>query len=184
MPHHPSTADRLDVSSLGFTRRAWVAATPEDCYRLISDVALVGQWSPTASEVTYDEGAGPRAGAWFSGQNRRGDRTWATRSQVGEAVPGESFAFTVGGLEDGIVDWRWTFVPSGDGCEVRQGWSLRRYDPVLGATQSELEELAAFMADSVESTLVALARWCAGARGAGDLEAATCRGTCIPRSSL
>ena len=160
MSQAPSTADRVDVSSLGFTRRAWLAATPEDAYRLISDVALVGLWSPNASEVRYDEGAGPRAGAWFSGQNQRGDRTWTTRSQVGEAVPGESFAFTVGGLADGIVSWRWTIQPSGSGCEIQQSWSLRRYDPVLGATQADLDELAAYMADSVESTLVALSRWC------------------------
>ena len=149
----------LDVSRLGFTRRTWVPASVEDAYRLISDVSTIELWSPTASRVSYDDGDGPRRGAWFSGQNARDGRTWTTRSQVSEAVPGQSFGFVVGGLEVGIVEWRCTLTPAGAGCEVRQHWALRRYDSVLGQTPQELIDLRIYMIESVEQTLVSLARW-------------------------
>jgi len=138
-----------------------VAAPPARVYDLISDVSAIGRWSPSASDVAYDDGAGPWVGAWFGGRNRRGDRTWTTRSQVAEARPGSAFGFVVGGLDDGIVHWRWTFAPAGSGTEVEQSWQLLRADPVLGTTAAELGTLRDHMASSVETTLVALGRWIA-----------------------
>jgi len=149
----------LDVTAFTFTRRAWVAAPPARVYALVSDVAAIGAWSPSASQVAYDDGAGAWVGAWFSGRNRRGDRTWTTRSQVFAAEPGARFGFVVGGTDDGVVRWLWTLTPSGPGTEVEQSWRLLRHDPVLGQTVEELGRLRGHMAGSVETTLVSLARW-------------------------
>ncbi len=110
-PDH-DTSGQLRPEDFRFARRAWIAATPARLYDLVSDVSMIGTWSPSASDVSYDDGAGPRAGAWFSGRNRRGGREWTTRAQVLRAEPGEEFAFVV----DGLVRWRWTFRPLGTGA--------------------------------------------------------------------
>ncbi|MCS7479633.1 SRPBCC family protein [Umezawaea endophytica] len=151
--------DTLDVTGFAFTRRTWVAAPPAAVYDLVSDVSTIERWSPSASAVAYDAGDGPRVGAWFSGHNRRGEQEWTTRSQVVAAAPGAEFAFVVGGVDEGIVRWRWTFHEDGDGTVVAQSWRLLRHVPALGTTLAEVAELRDHMTASVESTLIALARW-------------------------
>jgi polyketide cyclase/dehydrase/lipid transport protein len=148
----------LDLAEFAFTRQAWVAAPPATVYDLVSDVSAIERWSPSASAVAYDDGDGPWVGARFSGRNRRDDREWTTRSQVVAADPAAEFAFVV----DGIVSWRWTFRADGDGTVVAQSWRLLRTDPVLGTGHADLVALRDHMAASVESTLLALARWIAG----------------------
>lgn len=154
-PSHPAP----HPADFGFTRRVDVAAEPDALYDLISDVSNISHWSPTADHVRYDEGHGPTPGAWFVGMNHRNGKTWQSRSQVEHADPAATFSFVVGGLEDGIVHWRWTFSPARGGkTAVSLTWSLLRLDPVLGESRSEILELQDFMATSVESTLAALAR--------------------------
>ncbi|WP_191296528.1 SRPBCC family protein [Lentzea cavernae] len=70
-------------------------ADPAGVYRLVSDVAAVSRWSPSASEVAFDEGSGPEAGAWLGGRNRRDGKEPTTRSQVVRAEPGGMFAYVV-----------------------------------------------------------------------------------------
>jgi hypothetical protein len=151
--------DLVAPSDFTFARRTWVHACPTTVYDLISDVSMIATWSPDASDVAYDDGAGPHAGAWFSGRNNKGDKEWTSRSQVVEAQPGARFAFVVGGADDGIVRWTWTLRPEGDGTEVRQEWRILRTDPVLGDTRADVETLRDYMITSVETTLVSLARW-------------------------
>ncbi|GLY50343.1 hypothetical protein Lesp01_39990 [Lentzea sp. NBRC 102530] len=149
----------LDPAPFGFRRSTWVPVPPARLYEIVSDVSRIGLWSPTASEVSYDDGAGPRPGAWFSGHNKRGERAWVSRSQVLTARPGAEFAFVVGGLDEGIVRWRWTFHADGAGSVVTQEWQLLRMDPLLGATHGEVVGLRDEMVASVETTLIALAKW-------------------------
>ncbi|MFG2994180.1 SRPBCC family protein [Streptomyces sp. NPDC048257] len=151
----------LDAAQFAFTRRVWVDAEPARVYDLVSDVSAISRWSPNASDVTFDQGAGPRVGAWFSGRNRKGGRQWTTRSQVVRADPGTAFTFVVGGAEDGIVQWSWTCHPQGRGTVVEQSWQLLRLDPVLGTTRGDLDALRDYMTNSVETTLVSLAQWIA-----------------------
>ncbi|MER6196492.1 SRPBCC family protein [Streptomyces sp. NPDC001586] len=153
----------LDASDFTFTRRAWVDAAPARVYDLVSDVSAIGRWSPNASDVTFDQGAGPRVGAWFSGRNHKDGRQWTTRSQVVRADPGAAFAFVVGGAEDGIVQWSWTCHARGRGSVVEQSWQLLRLDRVLGTTRGDLDALRDYMTDSVEATLLSLAQWIAEA---------------------
>ncbi|WP_405900348.1 SRPBCC family protein [Streptomyces sp. NBC_00727] len=155
----------LDLTPFTFARRCWVALPPDSVYRLISDVSLIGTWSPSASAVQYEPGDGPWAGARFSGSNRREGREWVTRSEVVRADPGSRFAFVVGGAEDGIVRWDWRIRAQGTGSVVEQTWRLLRTDPVLGDTVEDVLALRDHMAESAESTLVALAEWIAGHGG-------------------
>jgi ribosome-associated toxin RatA of RatAB toxin-antitoxin module len=158
-PQPNDTLDMIDATNYWFTRRTWVNAHPDDVYDLISDVSRISAWSPNASEVRYDDNGGPQVGAWFSGRNQKADKSWTSRSQVCTADRGAAFGFVVGGIDDGIVHWQWTFRPSGSGTEVQQAWRLLRTDPLLGATRSDLDNLRDYMTASVEATLLALARW-------------------------
>ncbi|GAA2790086.1 SRPBCC family protein [Crossiella cryophila] len=149
----------ISLDELTFTRRAWLPATPAALYDLVSDVSMIGTWSPIAIGADYDEGAGPRPGAWFSGRNQHGERSWQSRSQVQTAEPGAEFAFVVGGLADGLVRWRWTFTADGPGTVVAQHWQVLRMDERFGDTREAVLGLREVMADSAESTLLALSRW-------------------------
>ncbi|MGW7256300.1 SRPBCC family protein [Streptomyces sp. NPDC054834] len=156
--------DALDAADFAFTRRAWVDAAPARVYELVSDVSAISRWSPNADDVAFDPGAGPWVSAWFSGRNRRDGKEWTSRSQIVHADSGAAFAFVVGGAENGIVRWEWTFTPQGRGTVVQQSWKLLRLDPVLGTTRSELDALRRYMTNSVETTLTALAQWLAEER--------------------
>lgn len=90
---------------------------------------------PNALEVQYDLDGGPWVGSWFSGRNRKEGREWISRSEMVEATPGRRFSYVVGGTEDGIVRWTWTFTASGTGTVVEQSWQVLRLDPVLGTSR-------------------------------------------------
>ncbi|WP_254395151.1 SRPBCC family protein [Streptomyces sp. AC512_CC834] len=159
--------ETMKAAGFSFTRRAWADAAPARVYGLVSDVSAIHRWSPNATDVAFDQDGGPRVGAWFSGRNHRDGRQWTTRSQITRADPGTAFAFVVGGADDGIVRWSWTFRPQGRGTLVQQSWQLLRLDPVLGTTRSDLEALRDYMADSAETTLASLAQWIAEERHPG-----------------
>jgi hypothetical protein len=78
---------------------------------------------------------------------------------VVKAERGVAFTFVVGGADDGVVEWSWTFRGHGDGTVVGQSWRLLRLDPVLGSTRADLNALRDYMAASAEKTLASLAGW-------------------------
>ena len=98
-----------------------MAVPPEGLYALVSDVTNMGQWSPICKACWWDEGAGPRVGAWFTGRNETPERTWETRSQVVAADPGREFAWEV---NNGWVRWSYTFAPEGDGTRLTESWEF------------------------------------------------------------
>jgi len=98
-----------------------VARSPEDLYAMVSDVTRMGEWSPICKACWWDEGGGPRVGAWFTGRNELPERTWETRSEVVAADPGREFAFVVLGT---IARWGYTFVPVEGGTELTESWEF------------------------------------------------------------
>jgi hypothetical protein len=98
-----------------------VARTPEDLYALVSDVTRTGEWSPICKACWWDEGDGPRVGAWFTGRNELPERTWETRSQVVAADPGREFAWVVNGS---VARWGYTFKPVEGGTELTESWEF------------------------------------------------------------
>ena len=110
-----------DVANLNYRESIVIARPPEDLYDMVSDITRMGEWSPECKACWWDEGAGPEAGAWFTGRNETSGRTWETRSQIAVADGGREFAFIVGGDR---VRWGYEFVRVPGGTEVTESWEF------------------------------------------------------------
>jgi hypothetical protein len=109
------------MDSLTHSDSIIVARTPEELYELVSDITNMGEWSPICKACWWEEGAGPRVGAWFGGRNELPEFTWETRSEIVAADPGREFAFVVNGT---IARWGYTFAPVDGGTELTESWEF------------------------------------------------------------
>ncbi len=109
------------MSELSYAASVVVGCPPEARYYMISDVTRMGEWSPICRACWWDEGGGPRAGAWFTGRNEVPGRIWETRSQVITADLGREFAFEV---NNGWVRWTYTFAWVDGGTELTESWKF------------------------------------------------------------
>lgn len=109
------------AQELEFSDSVVVHVDPARLYGLISDVTRMGEWSPQCKACWWDEGAGPTAGAWFTGRNETPERTWETRSQVVVAEPGREFAWEV---NNGWVRWGFGLAPEGAGTRLTESWAF------------------------------------------------------------
>jgi len=115
--------------------------SPEDLYDLVADVTRMGDWSPVCKACRWDEGAGPRVGAMFTGRNVVPERTWETRSEVVAADRGREFAWVV--VEPPTrARWGYSFTAVDGGTEVTETWDLPPegsafFENVFGATAPE-----------------------------------------------
>jgi Polyketide cyclase / dehydrase and lipid transport len=109
------------MSSLQYSESIVVARSPEALYDMVSDVTRMGEWSPICTACWWDDGDGPRVGAWFTGRNELPERTWETRSQVVAADRGREFAFEV---NSGWVRWGYTFTAVDSGTQVTESWEF------------------------------------------------------------
>jgi Polyketide cyclase / dehydrase and lipid transport len=109
------------MSSLQYSESIVVARSPEALYDMVSDVTRMGEWSPICTACWWDDGDGPRVGAWFTGRNELPERTWETRSQVVAADRGREFAFEV---NSGWVRWGYTFTAVDSGTYVTESWEF------------------------------------------------------------
>jgi hypothetical protein len=146
----------MDVAELTHVGRVVVAASPQRLYDLVSDVTRMGDWSPVCKECWWDEGAGPVVGAWFTGRNVLPERTWEGRCEVVAAVPGQEFAWVVGGVERGTVYWCYRFTPVASGTEVSEHWQVRWVHPGMGRTDEELAAMKARTLAGIAETLANL----------------------------
>ncbi|HZP29920.1 MAG TPA: SRPBCC family protein [Acidimicrobiia bacterium] len=109
------------MDDLTFSDSVVIDRSPEDLYDMVSDVTRMGEWSPVCKACWWEEGDGPRVGAWFGGRNELPERTWKTRSEVVAADRGREFAFVVNGT---IARWGYTFTPVDGGTEVTESWQF------------------------------------------------------------
>ena len=109
------------VTDTSLSESVVVHRSPEEVYALVSDVTRTGEWSPTCTACWWDEGAGPRPGAWFTGRNETPERVWETRSQVVAAEPGKEFTWEVGA---GFVRWSYTMEPDEGGTRLTESWDF------------------------------------------------------------
>lgn len=109
------------MPNLEYSESIHIVRTPEDVYDMVSDITRMGEWSPICTKCWWDEGAGPSAGAWFTGRNEIPGRTWDTRSIVIAADRGREFSFAVGGS---LVRWAYTFASVDDGTELTESWEF------------------------------------------------------------
>ena len=115
----PCQTARMDT--LTHSESIVIGCSAQTLYDMVADVTRIGEWSPVCRTCWWDEGGGPRVGAWFTGRNELPERTWETRSQVVVADPGREFAFVVGGT---YVRWGYTFTPLAEGTELTESWQF------------------------------------------------------------
>ena len=109
------------MTDLEFSDSVLVHADANVLYALVADVTRMGEWSPQCRACWWDEGAGPDVGAYFTGRNDDGKRTWETRSRVVVADPGREFAWVV---NDGWVRWGFSFDADQGGTRLTESWAF------------------------------------------------------------
>lgn len=112
---------------LGGSVTVCMSATPDQVWKLVSDVTRIGEYSPETFEAEWlDELSGPEVGARFRGhvhRNGRGPTYWSTCT-VSESDPGRVFAFAVGAGAVDLNTWRYEIEPAGDGARVTESFRL------------------------------------------------------------
>jgi hypothetical protein len=149
------------MSNLSHAESIIIAREPEALYDMVADVTRIGEWSPICKSCWWDEGAGPRVGAWFTGRNETAERTWETRSEVVAADPGREFTFVVGGS---LVRWSYTLSPMDGGTELTESWEFlpggiaffhENYGP---RAQAEIDNRTEAARSGIPATLAAMKR--------------------------
>ena len=147
------------MSALSYSESVVVARSPEDLYDMVSDVTRMGEWSPVCTACWWEDGQGPRPGAWFVGRNELPERIWETRSQVVAADRGREFAFVVGGS---WVRWGYTFTSVDEGTQVTESWEFlpdgitRFHNRFGGDAPAQIADRALAARDGIPATLAAL----------------------------
>ncbi len=104
-----------------------MAATPDEVWKLVSDVTQIGRYSPETFEAEWIDGAtGPEVGARFRGHVKRngiGPKYWTTCTVV-ESEPGREFSFGVGNSDIPLNVWRYRLKPVGDTTDVTESFEL------------------------------------------------------------
>jgi Polyketide cyclase / dehydrase and lipid transport len=136
----------VSMTSLRYSESIVIARPPEAVYDMVSDVTRMGEWSPVCKACWWDEGQGPRPGAWFTGRNELPERTWETRSLVEKADRGREFAFLVGGS---WVRWGYTFTAVDGGTLLTESWEFLP-DGIAGFHDRYGEDAQAQIADRAE----------------------------------
>jgi uncharacterized protein YndB with AHSA1/START domain len=90
-----------------------VDASPEEVWRVVSDLKRTGEWSPECSRVILLGRL--RQGGWVLGLNRRQRVRWATLSRISELVPERVIAWKV--LTNRSV-WTYRLEPTSAGTRV------------------------------------------------------------------
>jgi hypothetical protein len=121
MARRQPPAEEVSLEPRALSQTILVRAPAQLLYDLVSDITRTGEFSPVCTSRWWDEGDGPRVGAWFTGRNQTPDRTWETRSQVVAATPTQEFSFVVGAA---FVRWGYTFAPTDEGTAVTESWEF------------------------------------------------------------
>lgn len=139
-----------------------IDATPQELYALVTSIERTGEWSPICASCSWDDGAGPTVGAWFTGRNVTPDREWETQSQVVVAEPGVEFAWQVGG---DLVRWGYRMTPTDDQTtELTEEWEflpggLAMFREKYGdRAHTEIENRTQAAYDGIPATLAAIKR--------------------------
>lgn len=108
-----------------------VAASPEDVWPLVSDIAFPVGVSPELQHVEWvSEDPGPTAGARFVGHNERGELSWSVVCEITECDPPTAFAWSPLYRPDDPEDpeplatWRFDLQPVDGGTNVTQSVTL------------------------------------------------------------
>jgi carbon monoxide dehydrogenase subunit G len=116
----------VDVSPYRHRESVMIAAPPETVWARVTDLTRMGDASPVCTGCDWDDpDTGFADGAWFTGHNVDGERTWSSRCEVVDVVPGQSFGFVNhGGGDLDLVRWGYEVEPDGDGTRLTESWAV------------------------------------------------------------
>jgi len=124
-----------------------VEAPPEEVWRVVSDVARMGEWSPECRKVVLLGGGPVREGLRMVGVNRRGLAVWPTLSTVVRLEPARAVAWKT---RESAATWTYELEPEEGGTRLSgrrdlDGFSLltRVAAPLIGGAAGHDQELAA-----------------------------------------
>jgi uncharacterized protein YndB with AHSA1/START domain len=130
-----------------------VDAPPDAVWRVVSDVARMGEWSPECRKVVLLGARRAEVGVRMVGINRRGLAVWPTVSTVVRLEPGRAVAWRT--RESGAT-WTYELEPAGGGTRLTGRRDLDRYStltrvaaPLIGGAAGHDRELA----DGIRVTL-------------------------------
>lgn len=118
----------------------FIEAPPSRVWQLITDLNLMGEWSPEYQGGEWLEGVSPSIGARFKGYNKRGERRWESISTVVEIEADQSFSWAVGDPTNPGSTWRFELIPEGAGTRVRQHVTLGPGSSGLTARITEMPD--------------------------------------------
>lgn len=109
-----------------------IAAPARRVWQLVTDIALMPQFSDELQSVEWIDGGAPRLGARFTGTNSHpAFGTWTTQSCVVECEPPRAFGWAVGDPAAPAATWRFELSDTADG-------TLLRYTAEIGPGRSGL----------------------------------------------
>lgn len=131
----------------------WIAAAPDDVWRVVANIANFGRYSPETTSTDWLPGSdGHELGARFRGHNRNDRHQWHTDCEITEWSEPAAFAFDVAPQGDGrfATRWRYTLASENDGTRLTESFE----SPILGAAPPEMNtDRHSIMADMLKTTL-------------------------------
>jgi uncharacterized protein YndB with AHSA1/START domain len=91
-----------------------VDASPEQVWKIVSDLKRMGEWSPQCKKMRVFGGE-VRRGTTTVNVNRKGFLVWPTTAKVTEFEPNKAIAFRI--VENKTI-WSYTLTPSATGTTV------------------------------------------------------------------
>lgn len=146
---------------LSYSESIHIDASPAAVYAAVADVTRMGEWSPVCRECWWDEGDGPRVGAWFTGHNVNAERDWQTRCRVTVADEGRAFGWNVG---PGVANWTYTMQEQDGGTLLTEAWEFPLEGQETFATRfgddapAQIADREAAAHSGVAATLAAMKR--------------------------
>ena len=93
-----------------------VSATPEEVWKLVTDLPRMGEWSPENRGGTWVKGAtGAAVGAHFAGKNKNGKKSWNTKVVVNACDEPRKFSFALTVMGANWCDWVFEIEPTASG---------------------------------------------------------------------
>jgi uncharacterized protein YndB with AHSA1/START domain len=151
----------MSDEDLTISRSVVIDAPVDTLYDMVADLPRMGEWSRACTGATWDDGAGPTEGSWFTGHNvikTDGEtRVYDTRCEITAAERPSTIAWMQRGRKEGVTEWRYSFAPIDGGTEVTESWSLVRPFPESMENRDEmLERMQKGFSKGIEDTLAGL----------------------------
>ena len=140
----------------------FIDATPEEIYRVISDVTGTGERSAECRSCEWLPGAEQgTVGSRFRGRNRSGLIRWSRVCEVVTANPGETFAFRtvperIDPSRKDSTTWTFRLTRHGSGTNVEHSYVITKmpgipFKSIYGRALPQHRDMRPQMADTLQS---------------------------------